>query len=361
MAVKIEDLDIKGLAKHTPDEVLAEVLDVAEVKYSFRDFYHRWEHQQWQATEVDLTKDAAQWAGLPAPVSTTLTEVMSQFYNGEESVTRNLGPLLIAAPRVEHEIFLSTQIVDEARHLVFFERYFNEVVGMDGDAETHIASFKPKYSRWYSTLFFDERLGLDGRADGLRQNPGDIGLYAETVALYHLILEAGLALLGQRFLLDMCRGLDVLPGFYIGFMAVTRDESRHVNYGVYALRKAFEAGLHDHIVESAREYMDGPCDLLTRPIDKIVLPPDEMMALVPEELRQGNFFEEWDFPLVQLRKRLGGAGIRSESIDELDQFWWNRVAANVEGYEERFGEPHPAIERDPDGYTRLRERVAVHS
>src|SRR5713101_8305625 len=156
MAVNIEELDIKGLAKHTPDEVLAEVLDVAEVKYSFRDFYHRWEHQQWQATEVDLTTDAAQWSGLPDPVRDTLTEVMGQFYNGEESVTRNLGPILLAAPRVEHEIFLATQIVDEARHLVFFERYFKEVVHMDGDVEAHLAAIKPTYSRWYSTLFFDE-------------------------------------------------------------------------------------------------------------------------------------------------------------------------------------------------------------
>ncbi len=64
--------------------------------------------------------------------------------------------------------------------------------------------------------------------------------------------------------------------------------------------------------------------------------------------------------LVQLRKR-GGAGIRSKAIDELDQFWWNRIDINITGYEDRFGEPHPAIERDPTGYEKLRSRVGVLS
>jgi ribonucleoside-diphosphate reductase beta chain len=210
----------------------------------------------------------------------------------------------------------------------------------------------------YGKTFFKD---LPEVTEAVREDPKDYKKWVTSIVVYHMLIEGMLALYGQRQLLQATRLFDVLPAFRAGFTAVTRDESRHVNYGVYALRKAFEAGLHDHIVESARMYMDGPCDLLTKPLQKIVLPPDEMLALVPEQLRAGNFFEEWDFPLVQLRKRLGGAGIRSEAIDELDQLWWNRVDANITGYEERFGEPHPAIERDPDGYEKLRSRVAVLS
>jgi ribonucleoside-diphosphate reductase beta chain len=355
MVLSIEDLDMKGLAKHTPDEVLAEVLDVAEVKYSFRDFYHRWEHQQWQATEIDLTTDAGQWSGLPEPVRNTLTEVMGQFYNGEESVTRNLGPILLAAPRVEHEIFLATQIVDEARHLVFFERYFKEVVHMDGDVEAHLAAIKPTYSRWYSTLFFDERLGLDGRADDLRQNPKDIGLYVETVALYHLVLEAGLALLGQRFLLDMCRGLNVLPGFYEGFMAVTRDESRHVGGGVRIIREVIEnePALAERVMNVMYESIPYTVRLIT--------PPDadfdmDLVNYVPENYLQSPQ-EQHRYSLQHIMKRMRSAGLQADQVNALGAFAWTEFEKSLAESEERTGAEHFA-RSFPDDHAKGAARVA---
>src|SRR6266852_721104 len=50
------------------------------------------------------------------------------FFNGEERVTSTLAPFVWAAPTPEIEIFLSTQMVDEARHTVFFDRWWHEVV-----------------------------------------------------------------------------------------------------------------------------------------------------------------------------------------------------------------------------------------
>lgn len=355
LATKIEDLDIKGLAKHTPDEVLAAVLDVAEVKYSFRDFYYRWEHQQWQATEIDLTKDAEQWPGLPVPVSSTLAEVMSNFYHGEESVTRNLGPILLAAPRIEHEIFLSTQIVDEARHLVFFERYFKEVVRMEGDVEAHLASFRPQYSRWYSTLFFDERLGLDGRADSLRQDPKNLGLYAETIALYHLVLEAGLALLGQRFLLDMCRGLGVLPGFYEGFMAVTRDESRHVGGGVRIIRELIE-----NDAEMAKRVLDVMYESIPYTV-RLISPPDEdfdaeLIQYVPEDYLQSPQ-ESHRYSLTHIMKRMRSAGLSAGDVNALGEYAWKEFEKTLSEWEERTGEEHFA-RSFPDDHAKGAAKVA---
>lgn len=338
LSQRIEDLDIKGLAKHTPDEVLDEILAVAEVEYSFRDFYHRWEHQQWQATEIDLTTDAEQWPGLPDPVRNTLTEVMANFYQGEESVTRNLAPLLLAAPRVEHEIFLSTQIVDETRHLVFFERYFKEVVRMKGDVEAHLDSFRPQYSRWYSTLFFDSRLGLDGRADKLRQHPDDVGLYAETLTLYHLVLETGLALLGQRFLLDMCRGLGVLPGFYEGFMAVTRDESRHVGGGVRIVRELIEN--EPSIAERVKKVMYESIPYTVR----LIAPPDEdfdmeLVQYIPENYLQSPQ-ESHRYSLTHILKRLRAAGLSAADVNAIGEFAWAEFEKTLTEYEERTGEEH---------------------
>lgn len=340
MATKIEDLDIKGLAKHTPDEVLDEVLTVAEVKYSFRDFYHRWEHQQWKATEIDFSKDKQQWAELPELVKENMLGAMCGFYQGEESVTRNLGPMLLAAPRIEHEIFLSTQIVDEARHLVFFERFFTEVVGMDGDVQDQLAAIKSQHGPWYSTLFFDETLGLDGRADRLRQNTKDINLYAEIVTLYHMILEAGLALLGQRFLLDMCRGLDVLPGFYEGFMAVTRDESRHVGGGVRIIRelRSNDAAVGEHVLKVMRESLPFSVRLVTPP-DQDYDP--EMINYVPQEYLQSPQ-ESHRYSMTHILKRMSAAGFSKEEVNELGQLAWDEFEKSLREWEERTGGDHYA-------------------
>jgi ribonucleoside-diphosphate reductase beta chain len=338
MATKIEDLDIKGLAKHTPDEVLDEVLTVAEVKYSFRDFYHRWEHQQWKATEIDFTQDKLDWAVMPELVKENMLGAMAGFYQGEESVTRNLGPMLLAAPRIEHEIFLSTQIVDEARHLVFFERFFTEVVGLSGDVQDQLGEIRSWHGPWYSTLFFDEKLGLDARADRLRRDTKDIKLYAEIVTLYHMILEAGLALLGQRFLLDMCRGLKVLPGFYEGFMAVTRDESRHVGGGVRILRELREndPSLDEHILKVMRESIPFSVRLITPPDEDY---DPEMINYVPEEYLQSPQ-ESHRYSMTHILKRLTAAGFPKEDINELGAYAWEEFEKAIGEWEERTGGEH---------------------
>ena len=46
------------------------------------------------------------------------------FFFGEDSVTDNLSPYIDAAPKEEQKYFLATQQVDEARHAVFFHRFF---------------------------------------------------------------------------------------------------------------------------------------------------------------------------------------------------------------------------------------------
>jgi len=58
---------------------------------------------------------------------------MSMFFHGEECVTATLAPWVNSAPTEEMQLFLSTQLADEARHTVFFDRFFEEVVGVRGD------------------------------------------------------------------------------------------------------------------------------------------------------------------------------------------------------------------------------------
>ena len=58
---------------------------------------------------------------------------LGSFYVGEERVTADLAPFLLAAPTGEIELFLATQLVDEARHAAFFDRFGAEVMCLSAD------------------------------------------------------------------------------------------------------------------------------------------------------------------------------------------------------------------------------------
>lgn len=354
-ATNLEKLDTKDLSTHTADEVLDEILTAAESRYSFRDFYHRWEHQQWQATEIDLSRDAADWQEMPDVVKDAMLDAMAGFYQGEESVTRNLAPLLLAAPTIEQEIFLSTQIVDEARHLVLFERFWQEVVGAEGDSQVHLEQLRPEYSKWYRTLFFDGPLGLDGRSDKVRENPRDPTLYVEAITLYHTILEAGLALLGQRFLLDLCRAMEVLPGFNEGFMAVTRDESRHVGGGVRILREMCERDpkQKETVMRVHRESVPYVVRLVHDPDEDFDL---DLVNYVPQEYIQSPQ-ESHRYSLNHIMKRLKAVGIDVGEINELGEMAWGEFEKAVAEWEERTGDEHFA-RSFPDQHAKGPARVA---
>ena len=101
------------------------------------------------------------------------------------------------------------------------------------------------------------------------------------------------------------------------------------------LTKDVGIGLADHIVATAERHLVPTCDVLTAPFRKIPQIPPEFMKEFP--IRGG-----WEFAIAQLRKRLRSAAIPDESLDTLEEQWWKRIEENLDEYEERFDEPHPA-------------------
>lgn len=308
-----------------------------------RELYKRWEKQNWSVYDLDFSKDVSDWAILPERIKDEIIGGLHAFFLGEAAVTDTLSPIVHAAPTELDRQFLSTQLVDEARHTIFFERFFKEVLGIDGlEAARSRADFQPylaRDTRGYGRLFY---VHLVETTDAVRQDPGDYGKWVDAVVLYHMVIEGMLALYGQRQLLKAAKAFGILPGFRAGFTAVTRDESRHVNYAVYALRQASEKGLGERIVEICSRFIEDACAVLTRVHEKIEIPEPEILAMLPEEIRQDRFSEVWAFPMTQLRKRLRPAGIGAEAIDQLDRQWWEHIEANLNEYEDRFGESHPA-------------------
>jgi ribonucleoside-diphosphate reductase beta chain len=203
---------------------------------SYGELYALWERQNWKAHELDFSVDREQWATTPSEAQENTAWSLGAFYIGEERVTADLAPFLLAAPSGEVEAFLATQLVDEARHAVFFDRFGAEVMALDADdlrgrmQELQALMLPP----WFDV--FDG--GLREVADRIKASPDDLDLFVEGITTYHLIIEGVLATTGQRMILKYMEDHGLYPGFQKGFGLVEQDEHRHIAFGVRFLRDA---------------------------------------------------------------------------------------------------------------------------
>ncbi len=240
MAVDLDRIgraSLKELGDIRIDDVLSFIDRGIENMPTHMDLYRRWETQQWAVADIDFSLDRQDW--LEATDLDRKATLWSHrlFFNGEERVTATLAPFVWAAPTPEIEVFLSTQMVDEARHTVFFERWWREVCGTDAKDMTELlAEIRPEANEGYNTLFYER---LPATAQRLASNPRDFDAFVEGITLYHIVIEATIALTGQRFELEAMREQQLTDrGFYRGFTAIARDESRHVSFGIKVLQEA---------------------------------------------------------------------------------------------------------------------------
>src|SRR5687767_2442219 len=197
---------------------------------SYADLYQRWEQSSWQATAIDFSRDREGWQALSDIQRKSALWIYSMFFFGEDSVADNLSPYIDAAPKEEQKYFLATQQVDEARHAVFFHRFFREVIGAGDSISSTLAYTLPQLGWGYRGVF--DR--LDRMADELRRDRS-LPKFAQAIALYHMVVEATLAQPGQHFIEDFFIKEGTMPGFSAGMENVSRDEQRHIGFGVKVL------------------------------------------------------------------------------------------------------------------------------
>ena len=281
------------------DDVLAFIDRGIENMPSYLDLYTRWEKQQWAVSDIDFSADRARWRESSELEKNATLWSRRLFFNGEERVTATLAPFVWAAPKPEMEMFLSTQMVDEARHTLFFDRWWREVVGTEAaDLGAILDEIRPDTNPGYNELFYDR---LPSVAQRMASNPRDVDAFIEGVTIYHIVVEATLALTGQRFELESMReqGLTEL-GYYKGFTAVARDESRHVNFGIKVLQEAVRDDAERFAPLIQRTLVE--CLPL---ISGTIEPPDE--RYYTEFGRDQN--EVLEFALNSLNRRLRAIGI----------------------------------------------------
>src|SRR3954451_12481918 len=206
---------------------------------SYSQLYNLWERQQWRTQDLDFTRDRSDWHGFPEEERFQRMYGLSSFFIGEQRVAEELGPMMRAAPTEEMRIFLCTQIADEARHVQFFNRFYDQVGVLEADTLAgRLEETSPHLNPNFNVLF-DEM--LTSRVDGLARDPSNLELLVEAVTLYHMVIEGMLALTGQHFIMSYNEEQGTLPAFVEGFNNVARDEHRHVAFGARFLREMAQA------------------------------------------------------------------------------------------------------------------------
>ena len=201
---------------------------------NYEQLYALWERQNWRAHELDFSVDREHWLISPGEAQRHTAFSIGSFYVGEERVTADLAPFLLAAPSGEIEAFLATQLVDEMRHAVFFDRWASEVMGLEsGGFRERLHEIEDRMLGPWHFLFDDS---LREIANRIKDRPDDLELFVEGIVTYHMVTEGVLAMPGQRMMIEYTADHDLYPGFNKGFSLVEQDEHRHIAFGVRFLK-----------------------------------------------------------------------------------------------------------------------------
>src|SRR2546427_11023453 len=108
----------------------------------------------WDPQALDSSSDAADWTGFDDTEHDFLLRTLALFQAGEEGVTRDLLPLIMAVAdeaRLEEEIYLTSFLWEEAKHVEFFRRWLDEIAMAHGDL-AHFMSPATGSCSWSSCL-----------------------------------------------------------------------------------------------------------------------------------------------------------------------------------------------------------------
>ncbi|HYU62761.1 MAG TPA: R2-like ligand-binding oxidase [Verrucomicrobiae bacterium] len=181
----------------------------------------------WDPQALDFSRDSADWAAFDDVEKDFLLRTLTLFQAGEEGVTVDLLPLIMAIAdegRIEEEIFLTSFLWEEAKHVEFFRRWLDEVALARGDLERYLT---PSYRH----LFLVE---LPASLNALKTDRS-VEAQIRASVTYNMVIEGVLAETGYHGFRQSLEANGKLPGLLDGIRLIARDESRHIRYGVFLL------------------------------------------------------------------------------------------------------------------------------
>lgn len=242
----------------------------------------------WNPSDIDLSTDTAQWATLSELEQTVLLHLTSLFIGGEEAVTLDLLPLIMVIAqegRLEEEMFLTTFLWEEAKHVDFFSRVMADVYGQSG-ATDHFLNSEP-----YHALFHE---ALPSALQALTVDPSPAAQVRASVT-YNMVVEGVLAETGYHAYYSALEQNNLLPGVRQGITHLKQDESRHIAYGLHLLTRLISA--EPNLWDVLEETMN---DLLPHALG-IIGDIFGAYELFPFGLEESTFT---DFALDQFNKRI---------------------------------------------------------
>ena len=230
----------------------------------------------WDPQDIDFSQDIEDWRGMTELEREVLLHLSSLFMSGEESVTTDLLPLIMVMSdegRLEEEMYLTSFLFEEAKHVEIFRRFFDEVA----DNPPDLSRFQGEH---YKELFHE---ALPTALNRLRQEPTPVN-QAVASTTYNMIVEGVLAETGYHAYFKTLEENELMPGMQEVARLLKRDESRHMAYGVFLLsRLVAEHG--DPVWEAIEETMTSLLPCATGMIEEVFEQYDEL----PLGLELGEF------------------------------------------------------------------------
>ena len=319
---------------------------------SYQELYRLSEEGNWSAAALDFSVDARDWTGAMTPVQRRAALWgCSLLLVAEEAGVRALIPVLEAAPEYPQRTFLASEIADEARHHVFFDRFLREVAGRGHDEQGTLEVASAHATPGLRQLLEE----LDRLGEALRRKPKERDVLARILALRYLVMAGTLVVPAAHFIGRYPAKLGILPSFARGIAAAARDDTRHVAFGVKFLRS---------LIASSKDCRAAVIDTLDHVLLSAMaafLPPDGDRAYAAS---LDFALEEFSaFGLRFLEEKLGMLHIdRSDlrmlayqnaaSYDERARQLWVLIDAGVVGDERR------QLELPPEAFEILFEGMA---
>ncbi len=242
----------------------------------------------WNPSDFDFAADRRDWQGLDDAERDVLLRLTSLFQAGEESVTVELLPLIAAIAaegRLEEEIYLTSFLWEEAKHVELFRRFLDEVAA---DASDLARYHTPAYRR----IFYRELPAAMRRLETDRSPEAQ----ARASVTYNLIVEGVMAETGYRGYGAILERHGLMPAMQQAVERLRGDESRHLAYGVFLLSRLVAE--HGEPVWRAVE----------RRMEELLGPTLELIAEVFAQYERMPFGLELadftDFAQLQFRNRL---------------------------------------------------------
>jgi ribonucleoside-diphosphate reductase beta chain len=229
--------------------------------------YEKATRKIWDPKQLEYELDRADWARMTDAQRQGILTITVRFEGGEQEVTDELLPMLAAAHalgRFDWVMYLSTFMLEEARHSEFFTTWHAQVPGLESREEKahywplreHTVDPSGRFTVGEPVY---EGLPKYGKKLTAAVDSGEEAAieaaFVQFATLYCTWVEGVLTMPSYEIVIDTTDLWGALPALRQGFKNILGDEGRHITFGTEACRilveknPAYEALVHDVVDE----------------------------------------------------------------------------------------------------------------